>query len=157
MIVYWSIEVPMIVFSSLNIVYGHLLELLRYPLISITLELNFDIKEIKFTYTMYGLKWSSQFRDLESIIKKEKRCAFKVFLKKSRRLQKKYPIGYSRAQRVNNTWAVLLNRLFFVSFCFNRLTGLSWGFCDDRKIWHMIFVSIVKISFRSSNSIVKTW
>ena len=45
-----------IVFSSLNIVYGHLLELLRYPLISITLELNFDIKEIKFTYTMYGLK-----------------------------------------------------------------------------------------------------
>ncbi len=82
LIVYWSIEVPRIVFSSLTIVYGHLLELLKYPLISITLELNFDIKEIKFTYTMYGLKWSSQFRDLESIIKKDKRCAFKVFLKK---------------------------------------------------------------------------
>ena len=35
--------------------------------------------------------------------------------------------------------AVLLNRLFFV---FDRLTGLPWGFCDDR---HVIFVSIVKM------------
>ena len=24
-----------------------------------------------------------------------------------------------------------------------ELTSLPWGFCDDRKIWHVIFVSIV--------------
>ena len=46
---------------------------------------------------------------------------------------------------VINTW-----RLFFVSFCFDRLTGLPWGFCDDRKIWHVIFFQSSKISSRSS-------
>jgi hypothetical protein len=50
-----------------------------------TLDENFDNIEEKFTYTIYGLKWSSETKELESVDKMKFSCLIKVFLIKNGR------------------------------------------------------------------------
>ena len=53
---------------------------LKFTVVLVTLQQIFDKIDEKFSYTIYGLKWSSQFRKLKSVEKMNFQCLFKKLL-----------------------------------------------------------------------------